>query len=71
MRRLERSNYLATAFRDVLAEALERELTISWTKPFHLAELLLRVQALLRVRHLEDELERAAAYICELRKKSP
>jgi len=62
---------LATAFRDVLAEALEAGVDDFVTKPFHLAELLLRVQALLRVRHLEDELERAAAYICELRRNLP
>jgi DNA-binding response OmpR family regulator len=62
---------LATAFRDVLADALEAGVDDFVTKPFHLAELLHRVEALLRVRHLEDELERAAAYIYELRKNVP
>jgi DNA-binding response OmpR family regulator len=62
---------LATAFREVLAEALAAGVDDFVTKPFHLAELLHRVQALLRVRHLENELERAAAYVCELRKNLP
>jgi DNA-binding response OmpR family regulator len=59
---------LATAFREVLGEALAAGVDDFVTKPFHLAELLHRVQALLRVRHLENELERAAAYVCELGK---
>jgi DNA-binding response OmpR family regulator len=62
---------LATAFRDVLEEALAAGVDDFVTKPFHLAELLHRVQCLLRVRHLENELERAAAYVYELQKDVP
>jgi DNA-binding response OmpR family regulator len=62
---------LATAFRDVLEEALAAGVDDFVTKPFHLAELLHRVQCLLRVRHLENELERAAAYVYELQKDFP
>jgi DNA-binding response OmpR family regulator len=62
---------LATAFRDVLEEALAAGVDDFVTKPFHLAELLHRVQCLLRVRHLENELERAAAYVYELQKDLP
>jgi CheY-like chemotaxis protein len=62
---------LATAFREVLEEALAAGIDDFVTKPFHLAELLHRVQSLLRVRHLENDLERAAAYVYELRKDRP
>jgi FixJ family two-component response regulator len=41
------------------------------TKPFHLTELLTRIRAILRVKHLTDELERACAYIRELEKELP
>jgi len=62
---------LATAFREVLGDALAAGVDDFVTKPFHLAELLQRVQALLRVRHLENDLERAAAYVYELGKNLP
>jgi len=37
-------------------------------KPFRLAELLARVQVLLRVRHLENDIDRVPAYSRELRR---
>ena len=40
-------------------------------KPFDMADLLIRVRSALRIRHLTDELERALAYIEELRKDLP
>jgi DNA-binding response OmpR family regulator len=40
-------------------------------KPFDMADLLIRVRSALRIRHLTDELERALAYIKELRKDFP
>jgi len=40
-------------------------------KPFDMADLLIRVRSALRIRHLNDELERALAYIEELRKDLP
>jgi DNA-binding response OmpR family regulator len=38
------------------------------TKPLHLEELAVRVKAIVRIQHLTDEVERAAAYIGELQK---
>jgi len=40
-------------------------------KPFDMADILIRVRSALRIRHLNDELERAMAYIEELRKDLP
>ncbi|UCG11117.1 MAG: response regulator [Deltaproteobacteria bacterium] len=37
------------------------------TKPFDAAELSIRVKSMLRIRHLKNELDRAMAYIEELR----
>lgn len=37
-------------------------------KPFDMAEISIRVRSVLRIRHLTNELERAVAYIEELRK---
>jgi CheY-like chemotaxis protein len=59
---------IATAHGDTLAEALEAGADDFVNKPFQLEEIELRVRSLLRVRHLTDELERAAAYIGELQK---
>jgi DNA-binding response OmpR family regulator len=39
------------------------------TKPFQVTDLLARVKALLNVRHVESEAERALAYSRELRKR--
>jgi len=59
---------IATAFGDTLAEALDAGADDFVNKPFQLEEIGLRIKSLLRVRHLTNELERAAAYIGELQK---
>jgi DNA-binding response OmpR family regulator len=61
---------VATAFGDVLESAVDAGVDDFVTKPFDPTELLFRVQALLKVRHIEDELERAIAYMHE-RNKPP
>lgn len=60
---------VATALRETLPEVLEAGANDFVTKPFHLTELLTRIQSILRVKHLTDELERACAYIRELEKE--
>jgi DNA-binding response OmpR family regulator len=40
-------------------------------KPFDMTDILIRIRSALRIRHLNDELERAIAYIEELRKDPP
>jgi CheY-like chemotaxis protein len=60
---------IATAFGDTLAEALDAGADDFVSKPFQLEEIGLRIRSLLRVRHLTNELERAAAYIGELQKQ--
>jgi DNA-binding response OmpR family regulator len=62
---------IATAFDDTLAEALDAGADDFVSKPFQLEEIGLRIKSLLRVRHLTNELERAAAYIGELQKQRP
>jgi CheY-like chemotaxis protein len=62
---------IATAFGDTLAEALDAGADDFVNKPFQLEEIALRIKSLLRVRHLTNELERAAAYIGELQKHRP
>jgi two-component system, OmpR family, alkaline phosphatase synthesis response regulator PhoP len=62
---------IATAFGDTLAEALDAGADDFLSKPFQLEEIGLRIKSLLRVRHLTNELERAAAYIGELQKQRP
>jgi len=62
---------MATAFGDTLAEALDAGADDFVSKPFQLEEIGLRIKSLLRVRHLTNELERAAAYIGELQKHRP
>jgi len=62
---------IATAFGDTLAEALDAGADDFVSKPFQLEEIGLRIKSLLRVRHLTNELERAAAYIGELQKQRP
>jgi two-component system alkaline phosphatase synthesis response regulator PhoP len=59
---------LATGFPDFLAEALQVGVDDFVTKPFHLAALLARVRALLKVSHIEGKAERAVAYMKEFRK---
>lgn len=62
---------IATAFRDGVVEALDAGADDFVMKPFFLAELLIRVKTLLKVRHLKDEFERAWAYMQELRENLP
>jgi DNA-binding response OmpR family regulator len=59
---------MVTAFEETRTEALHAGVEDFVTKPFNVAGLLARVRALLKVRHLESEAERAVAYSRELRK---
>jgi len=62
---------MATALWDTLSEAIDAGAEDFVTKPFNLTELSHRVESILRVRYLNDELERAVAYIQELQKDRP
>ena len=62
---------MTTVLWDTYAEAIEAGAEDFVTKPFHLAELSFRVQSIRRVRYLNNELERAVAYIQELGKDLP
>jgi DNA-binding response OmpR family regulator len=62
---------VATALWDTYEEAVEAGAEDFVTKPFNLAEISFRVKSILRVRYLNDELERAVAYIQELEKNRP
>jgi DNA-binding response OmpR family regulator len=57
-----------TGFEDNKMEALNRGADDFVNKPFDMAEISSRVRSALRIRHLTNELERAVAYIEELRK---
>jgi DNA-binding response OmpR family regulator len=59
---------LATGFTEVLAAAVNAGVDDFVMKPFDLDRLMIRVRGMLRVCHLEDELERAMAYMRELKK---
>jgi DNA-binding response OmpR family regulator len=61
---------LATGFTESLAEALHAGVDDFVTKPLHLAAVLARVRAMLRVRHIEDKAERVTAYLRELSEPS-
>jgi DNA-binding response OmpR family regulator len=61
---------VATAFGDVFEGAVNAGVDDFVTKPFDLPEILVRVKALLKVCHIEDEMERAMAYMQE-RNKPP
>jgi DNA-binding response OmpR family regulator len=54
---------MATGLGDTYLEALEAGAEEFVCKPFHLAELSIRVKSMLSIRHLTDELDRATAYI--------
>jgi DNA-binding response OmpR family regulator len=58
-----------TGFEDNKMEALNRGADDFVNKPFDMAEISSRVRSALRIRHLTNELERAVAYIEELRKE--
>jgi two-component system cell cycle response regulator len=62
---------LATGFKHVLLEALDAGVDDFVMKPVRLAELLVRIRSMLRVRHVEDGIERAMAYTQELRRTLP
>jgi DNA-binding response OmpR family regulator len=57
-----------TGFEDNKMEALNIGADDFVNKPFDMAEISSRVKSALRIRHLTNELERAVAYIEELRK---
>jgi DNA-binding response OmpR family regulator len=57
-----------TGFEDNKMEALNIGADDFVNKPFDMAEISSRVRSALRIRHLTNELERAVAYIEELRK---
>ena len=62
---------IITGFEDNKLAALDMGADDFVNKPFDMVELSIRVKSVLRIRHLEDELERAVAYIEELRKDLP
>jgi DNA-binding response OmpR family regulator len=57
-----------TGFEDNKMEALDLGADDFVNKPFDMAEIFSRVKSALQIRHLTNELERAVAYIEELRK---
>jgi DNA-binding response OmpR family regulator len=59
---------MVTAFGDSKMRALKAGADDFVNKPFEMVELAIRVKSILHIRHLTDELERAVAYIEELRK---
>ena len=59
---------IITGFGDNKLDALDKGADDFVNKPFDMVELSIRVKSVLRIRHLKDELERAVAYIEELRK---
>ncbi len=60
-----------TGFEDNKLDALDMGADDFVNKPFDMVELSTRVESVLRIRHLTDELERAVAYIEELRRDLP
>ena len=58
-----------TGFEDNKMEALNIGADDFVNKPFDMAEISSRVRSALRIKHLTNELERAVAYIEELRKE--
>lgn len=62
---------IITGFEDNKLDALNMGADDFVNKPFDMVELSIRVKSVLRIRHLKDELERAVAYIEELRKDLP
>ena len=62
---------MITALEDNKEEAVRAGAEDFVSKPFNLLELSVRLESLLRIRILTDELDRATAYIQELEKKLP
>jgi DNA-binding response OmpR family regulator len=62
---------MATGLGDTYLEALEAGAEEFVCKPFHLAELSIRVKSMLSIHHLTDELDRATAYIRALQQDRP
>jgi DNA-binding response OmpR family regulator len=62
---------VATAFEDVLAGAVDAGIDDLAMKPFHPPELPMRVKGLLTMRHIEDGIKRAVAYMQQLRNPPP
>lgn len=62
---------IITGFGDNKLHALDVGVDDFVNKPFDMVELSIRVKSVLRIRHLKDELDRAVAYIEELRKDLP
>ena len=62
---------MVTAHQDKDVEAYLEGADDFVNKPFDRLEITFRVKSMLRIRHLNDELERALAYIEELQKNLP
>jgi DNA-binding response OmpR family regulator len=62
---------ILTGYEDNKMEALDVGADDFVNKPFDMAELSIRVKSVLQIRHLTNELDRAVAYIEELRKGLP
>jgi DNA-binding response OmpR family regulator len=61
---------VVTGFMELVGVAVNAGVDDIVMKPVPLAELMVRVKALLKVRHLEDDRERAMAYTRELRESA-
>ena len=62
---------MTTGLEDTYLEALEAGAEEFVCKPFHLAELSIRVKSMLSIHHLTDELDRATGYIRALQQDRP
>jgi DNA-binding response OmpR family regulator len=62
---------LATGFAEVLGGAVSAGIDDFVMKPIPMAEITVRVKAMLKVRHVEDEVERAMAYTQEIQRTLP
>ena len=60
---------MITAFADREVEAYIEGADDFIVKPFNMVEISFRVESMLRIRHLSDELQKAMAYIEELQNK--
>ena len=62
---------MITAFQDREIEAYLEGADDFVVKPFNMVEISYRIESMLRIRHLSNELERAVAYIKELGENLP